>query len=108
LVANGGFKPFSTERRMSRIEQIDGRLKGVIDPKRPFAIDQLNGSCAEETPIRCTRTNHSFQQQGTNPIADERIASFFDAKEKMAIVCDSVSQRSIITPNEKPKANIHD
>jgi len=33
---------------LSLFEQIDGLLKGTIDPKRSFAIDELNGSSTDK------------------------------------------------------------
>jgi hypothetical protein len=35
----GYFEPFSTKRRMARIEQIDECLRGTIDPEPPYGVD---------------------------------------------------------------------
>jgi hypothetical protein len=45
-MAVGCKEPFSTKRRMSRIEQFDGGLKGVIDPKLPicYAVETVEMS----------------------------------------------------------------
>jgi len=44
-------EPKAVLEAMSRVEQIDGCLKGIVDPKRPFAIDELNDSSADNAPF---------------------------------------------------------
>jgi hypothetical protein len=105
LVTNGPYLPFAG--RSGAAVQLPQNSHSSVEQHFIF-IFLAESSVSGQSSNSLHAHQWQLSAAGANPIADERIASVFDAKEKVAIVCDSVSQRSIISPNEKLKAHFHD